>query len=104
MKFKSKISLFMAAQFLFASAAMASGSLPSPSSNNARSGGSSDSYERGKQLYMQKVACAECKAPSGAENMGDAKSLISRIDAKEFDLSFSERRRVKAYLRNRFEL
>jgi hypothetical protein len=61
------------------------------------------SYTMGKQVYMKKIACAQCKVPGGVTNASDAKALATRLDSEEFTLTEQERMDTKKYLMRRFK-
>ncbi|MFN8767253.1 MAG: hypothetical protein ACK5XH_03330 [Lysobacteraceae bacterium] len=86
----------------FAGPVVASGSISQPSI--PRVSPAQDSHERGRAEYTRKLACNDCPVPGGATDAAAAKQLVMRIDGGEFDLSRSERRRIKAFLNQRFAL
>jgi hypothetical protein len=104
---KSRLMLPFALLLLSASAvsAFASGTISQPQRmpKNASAPVDSDAYARGKQVYMDKIACDTCPVAGGVQDKAGAMALVARIDAGEFDLKKSEKRRVKAYLNNRFK-
>lgn len=61
------------------------------------------SYTMGKQVYLKKIACTECKVPGGVANTNDAKALAGRLDSEEFSLTAQERMDAKKYLMRRFK-
>lgn len=89
----------------FASSVFASGSISQPQRmpNNPSATGDSDAYARGKQVYMDKIACDTCPVSGGVQDKAGAMALTARIDANEFALNRAEKKRVKAYLNNRFK-
>jgi hypothetical protein len=101
---KSRLSLAVGL-LTFAGAVAASGSVsqpqPAPRTQQATS---EDTYARGKKIYMEKLACETCPVAGGVQDKSAAMSLVGRIDAGEFGLQTKEKRRVKAYLKNRFGL
>jgi len=102
--------LFLAPLLLaaFAGPLLASGTISRPSI--PRGAATSDSHERvrsherGRAAYTRKISCSSCPVPGGARDAASAKQIVMRIDAREFDLSRGERRRVKAFLVHRFDL
>lgn len=96
------------ALLLVAGVAQASGTVsrpsPTPTLPTTSQASSGDSYARGKDIYMKRIACDGCAVAGGVQSKNDAMSLISRIDAGEFQLKRGEKRHVKAYLKNRFEI
>jgi hypothetical protein len=94
------------AMISLAGAAIASGTMPQPQrapQSNA-SAPSGDAYARGKDIYMKKIACDSCPVAGGVEDKAAAMTLVTRIDSGEFALRAGEKRRVKAYLNDRFKL
>ena len=89
------VPLAVMAMALLPASATASGSM------SARTP-SSDNFQRGKTLYMERVACSSCPAASGASNADEAKALIARLDGDEFKLSSREQRAVRSYLNRRY--
>jgi hypothetical protein len=89
----------------FAGTALASGTVSQPQRMPSKpsTGTSSDAYARGKQIYMDKIACDACPVAGGVQDKAGAMALVTRIDADEFALSKGDKRRVKAYLNNRFK-
>jgi cytochrome c5 len=89
-----------------AGAAVASGSMPQPQRvpKSTSSASNADAYARGKDTYMMKIACDSCPVAGGVQDKAAAMALITRIDSGEFELRSSEKRRVKAYLNDRFKL
>lgn len=89
-----------------AGAAAASGSMPQPqrTPQSTASAPSGDAYARGKDIYMMKIACASCPVSGGVDDKAAAMALVTRIDSDEFKLRGAEKRRVKAYLNDRFKL
>lgn len=87
-------------------AAAASGSMPppqrTPRADSSASNG--DAYARGKDVYMAKLACDSCPVAGGVQDKAAAMALVTRIDSGEFELRGADKRRVKAYLNNRFKL
>ncbi len=63
---------------------------------------SDDAYARGKNAYMEKLACSTCPVSGGVQDKAGADALVARMQAGEFALSGAEKRRIKAYLENRF--
>lgn len=97
------VAISLAATLLIGSV-HASGSVSQPNVPQRRSGGGEDSTMRGKDAYMNKLACDSCPVPGGVSTAPDASALIARIDKGEFSLKRSEKKHIKAYLRSRFEL
>jgi hypothetical protein len=89
-----------------AGAAAASGSMPAPQRTPRAdsSAASGDAYARGKDIYMMKLACSSCPVSGGVEDKAGAMALVTRIDSGEFELRSADKRRVKAYLNDRFKL
>ncbi|MCZ8165658.1 hypothetical protein [Silanimonas sp.] len=86
----------------FAGPVLASGTVSQPSIPRATP--AQDSHERGRAEYTRKLACSDCPVPGGATDAATAKQLVMRIDGGEFELSRGERRRIKAFLNQRFAL
>ena len=102
------LGLCITAAMFLASSAQASGSMPSPtrlpSSNSSQSESTPNGYDRGKMVYMEKISCSSCPVSAGVNDATGAKALIKRVDANEFSLSRTEKRRLKAFLKRRFEV
>lgn len=88
-----------ALMLLGASQTFASGSIGA-SAPRAQGG---KSYTMGKQVYLKKIACDNCKVPGGVANTNDAKALAGRLDSEEFSLTAQERMDAKKYLMRRFK-
>ncbi len=89
--------------FTFSAASLASGTVSRPASMpKMQESSSSDSNERGRIAYMNKLACSSCPMPGGVNDMEGARGLIAKIDSGEFQLSNGDKRRIKNYLKNRF--
>ncbi len=103
-----KYRFVLSAAFLaLAGSAFASGSVSQPQRPpqpmSSTTGTDTDEYARGKQAYMDKLACSSCPVAGGVEDKDSAMALVARIDANEFQLKKGEKRRIKAYLNNRFK-
>ena len=105
---KKNLSMITAGLVLIslAGAAAASGSMPQPqrTPQSTASAPSGDAYARGKSIYMMKIACDSCPVAGGVNDKAAAMALVTRIDSGELKLSGAEKRRVKAYLDDRFKL
>jgi hypothetical protein len=102
MLMKSRLSLALCL-LAFAGTAAASGSVSQPQPlPRTQQATSEDAYARGKKIYMEKLACETCPVAGGVQDKEGAMSLAGRIDANEFALKNGEKKRVKAYLNNRF--
>ena len=102
------LSLSISAAFFLARSAQASGSMPSPtrvpSADSSQSDNNSNGYEQGKMVYMEKISCSNCPVSAGVNDATGAKALMMRVDANEFSLSKTEKRRLKKFLKRRFEV
>lgn len=98
----NRLLLFPLVLAAFAGPVLASGTIPQPST--PRVSQSHDNHERGRAEYTRKLACNTCAIPGGVTDAAAAKQLVARINAREFDLSRGERRRIKAFLTHRFAL
>lgn len=98
------LGLSLSVALMAAATASASGSMPSPSRLPSASGNStqSNSYDLGKAVYMEKISCNTCPVPEGANDAASAKTLLARVNANEFKLSSTEKRRLKTFLNRRF--
>jgi hypothetical protein len=99
------LGLSAASFVLMAGSAFASGSMPSartPAQNTQ--GTTSNSYEVGKSVYMDKISCGTCPVAAGVQDAAGAKALVMRVDANEFTLTKSEKRSLKTFLKRRFEI
>jgi hypothetical protein len=105
MKFRLILPFVLLSFSAFASSVFASGSISQPQRipTSPSATVDSDAYARGKQAYMDKIACDACPVSGGVQDRAGAMALVARIDADEFALSRAEKRRVKAYLKNRFK-
>ena len=99
------LGLCMSAALMTAASVNASGSMPTPSRLPSASTGTaqSNSSDLGKAVYMDKISCATCPAPEGASDAASAKVLLARVNANEFKLSATEKRRLKKFLNRRFK-
>jgi hypothetical protein len=106
MKYRLLALTGFAAAAVFSSSVFASGSIsqPSPPSQPRATTNTQDSLARGKDAYMSKIACDSCPVAGGVQDAQGATALITRIDAGEFNLKRSDKKNVKAYLRNRFNV
>lgn len=104
MKYRLTFSFAFVALCGLASSVFASGTVSQPQRmpGSPSSTINSDAYARGKQIYLEKIVCDACPVAGGVQDKAGATALVERINAKEFALSWGERWRVKAYLKNRF--
>lgn len=68
----------------------------------ARPGG--DSYERGRRVYLQRIACDACPLPGGAADAEAASALVARVEGGDFDLRRRDARAVVIFLERRWRL
>jgi hypothetical protein len=99
------LGLSLSAALLTTSTAFASGSMPSSRmpTTSSQSGSQTNNYDLGKAVYMEKISCSTCPVAEGVSDAAGAKGLIARVDANEFKLSKSDKRRLKTFLNRRFE-
>jgi hypothetical protein len=99
------LGLSLSAVLLTATSAIASGSMPSARVPTAstQSGSQTNNYDLGKAVYMEKISCSTCPVAGGVNDAAGAKGLIARVNANEFKLSSSEKRRLKTFLNRRFD-
>jgi hypothetical protein len=88
---------------LFLAAAIAT-PVPAAASGTLGAGSGGDPYALGKRVYLQRLACADCPVPSGADSAEAARTLIDRVQRDEFSLRPREQRAVVAYLKRRWRL
>jgi hypothetical protein len=101
---KLRLAVLTFAAVLLAGSVHASGSVSQPNVPQRKSNGGADSLTRGKDAYMNKLACEACPVAGGVETAPEAQALIGRIDKGEFKLKRAEKKHIKAYLRSRFEI
>lgn len=96
---------------ILAESAQASGSATAPRHTDAieipvgsSSSTQANSYTLGKAIYLNRISCDSCPLPSGVDSPESAHTLIGRIDAGEFGLSRPDKRRLKYFLKRRFEI
>lgn len=96
------LGLSMAIALMTGTTASASGSMPSARAP-VSSSQNSDSYDQGKTIYMEKISCSTCPVTEGVNDSATAKALVMRVDANEFQLTKTEKRRLKVFLNRRFK-
>lgn len=63
-----------------------------------------DSYERGRRVYLQHIACDACPLPGGAADADAASALVARVENGDFDLRRRDARAVVIFLERRWRL
>jgi len=63
-----------------------------------------DSYERGRRVYLQRIACDACPLPGGAADAEAASALVARVENGDFDLRRRDARAVVVFLERRWRL
>lgn len=96
------LGLSMAIALMATTTASASGSMPSARAPISSSQ-NSDRYDQGKTIYMEKISCNTCPVAEGVSDSASAKALLMRVDANEFKLTKTEKRRLKVFLNRRFK-
>ena len=84
--------------------------VPDPSSASGSMGGSAprrqatNSYAMGKQIYLKRIACDDCKVPGGVASAEAATALLARVNSDEFGFTEAEQMHTQKYLVRRFKL